>query len=131
MSTITTRTPLKVAQEFVLPFVGFRKLEDADLEGRLDVQEGLRQYVIAYDGRFAFMLSLYRGAVKGTLSIGQLRGAANVLRAELAPKKGKGKGKGARAEDPETRAFRQIVESIEGDGSYAPTWEDAQDYFDR
>jgi len=129
MSTIKTAAPIKLAQDFVLPFVGFRKLEDADLEGRLDVQEGLRQYVIAYEGRFAFMLSLYRGAVKGTLSIGQLRGAANVLRAQLAPKKGKGKG--ARAEDPEARAFRQIVESIEGDGSFSPTWEDAQDYFDR
>ena len=120
-----------IARAFVAGFD--EKLVDADLEGRADVLAGVREYILAYTGRFPFMLALYRAASKDTLSLAQSRGAANVLRAEVRPRKAKapaGRGR-ARFEDSEARAWRQMNESQEGDGSYAPTWEDAQDYFDR
>ena len=125
---------IDVARAFVAGFS--EKLADADLEGREEVLEGVREYILAYTGRFPFMLALYRAASKNTLSLPQSRGAANVLRAEARPRKATasasraGRGR-TRFEDSEARAWRQMTEAREGDGSYAPTWEDAQDYFDR
>ena len=120
-----------IARAFVAGFD--EKLVDADLEGRADVLAGVREYILAYTGRFPFMLALYRAASKDTLSLAQSRGAANVLRAEARPRKAKaaaGRGR-ARFEDSEARAWRQMNESQEGDGSYSPTWEDSESYFSR
>ena len=128
---ITTAAAVTVARAFVAGFE--EKLVDADLEGQADVLAGIREYIIAYTGRFPFMLALYRAASKNTLSLAQSRGAANVLRAEVRGRKAKPAAGRRRAssEDSEARAWRQMNEAQEGDGSYAPTWEDAQDYFDR
>ena len=96
---ITTAAAVTVARAFVAGFE--EKLVDADLEGQADVLAGIREYIIAYTGRFPFMLSLFRGAAKNTLSLGQLRGAANVLRAEVRGRKAK---PAARGRSPMQRA---------------------------